>query len=75
MTASEIAYTILVYINTKEAWEEDLQIKASSRTDEERCNTMHHKNKYHLGRGIHLKRFGMARQTMAESITKIAQDF
>jgi hypothetical protein len=42
VTASEIAYTILVYENTKEEWEEDLQIKASSRPDEERCNAMHH---------------------------------
>jgi hypothetical protein len=33
VTASDIAYTILVYENTKEVWEEDLQIKASSRTD------------------------------------------
>jgi hypothetical protein len=43
VTASDIAYTILVYENTKEVWEEDLQIKASSRTDEERQNAMHHK--------------------------------
>ncbi len=28
VTASDIAYTILVYENTKEVWEEDLQIKA-----------------------------------------------
>jgi hypothetical protein len=40
-------------------WEEDLQIKASSRTDEERHNAMHRKKtKYHVGRGKHLKRFG-----------------
>ncbi len=40
MTASDIAYTILV----KEVWEEDLQMnKASSKTDEERRNAMHHK--------------------------------
>jgi hypothetical protein len=59
MTASEIAYTILVYENAKEVWEGDLHIKASSRTDEERCNAMHHKKtKYHVGRGKHLKRFG-----------------
>jgi hypothetical protein len=44
VTASDIAYTILVYENTKEVWEEDLQIKASSKTDEERHNAMHHKN-------------------------------
>ncbi len=59
VTASDIAYTILVYENTKEVWEEDLQIKASSRTDEERRNAMHHnKPKYHVGRGERLKRFG-----------------
>jgi hypothetical protein len=44
VTASDIAYTILIYENTKEVWEEDLQIKAISRTDEERCNAMHQKN-------------------------------
>jgi hypothetical protein len=32
VTASDIAYTILVYENIKEVWEENLQIKASSRT-------------------------------------------
>jgi hypothetical protein len=29
VTASDIAYTILVYENTKEVWEEDLQIRWS----------------------------------------------
>jgi hypothetical protein len=59
VTASDIAYTILVYENTKEVWEEDLQIKARSMTDEERHNAMHHKKPmYHVGRGTHLKRFG-----------------
>ncbi len=59
MTASDIANTILVYENTKEVWEEDLQIKASYKNDEERRNTMHHKKpKYHGRRGKHLKRFG-----------------
>jgi hypothetical protein len=43
VTASDIAYKILVYQNTKEVWGKDLQIKASSRTDEERCNAMHPK--------------------------------
>ncbi len=42
VTASDIAYTILVYENTKEVWEEDLQIKASIKNDEERPNTTHH---------------------------------
>jgi hypothetical protein len=43
--------------NSKEVWEEDLQIKASSRTDDERHNAMHHKkNKCHVGKGKHLKK-------------------
>ncbi len=59
VTASDIAYTILVYENTKEVWEEDLQIKARYKTDKEMRNAMHHKKpKYHVGRGKHLKRFG-----------------
>jgi hypothetical protein len=59
VTASDIAYTILVYGNTKKVWEKDLQIKASYKTDKERCNAMPHKiPKYHVGRGKHLKRFG-----------------
>ncbi len=59
MTASDIAYTILVYENTKEVWEEDVQINASYKNDEERRNATHHKKpKYHVGRGKHLKRFG-----------------
>ena len=48
VTALDIAYTILDYENNKEVWVEDLQIKASSRTDEERRNAMH---KYHIGKG------------------------
>jgi hypothetical protein len=59
VTASDIAYTILVYENTKEVWEEDLQIKASYKADKKRHNAMHHKKpKYHVGRGKGLKRFG-----------------
>jgi hypothetical protein len=58
LTASDIAYTILVYENTKEVWEEEVQIMARYKTDKERCNAAHHKNpKYHVGRGKHLKRF------------------
>ncbi len=44
VTASDIAYIILVYEYTKEVWEEHMQITASSRADEERRNTMHHRN-------------------------------
>jgi hypothetical protein len=59
VTASDIAYKILVYENTKEVWEDDLQIKASYKTDEERRNAMHHKqSEYHVGRGKHLKSVG-----------------
>ncbi len=60
VTASDIAYTILVYENTKEVWEEDLQIKARYKTNEERRNaaTHHKKTKYHVVKGKHLKRFG-----------------
>jgi hypothetical protein len=43
VTASDIAYTVLVYENTKEMWEEDLKIKASYKNGEERRNAMHHK--------------------------------
>jgi hypothetical protein len=59
VTASDIAYTILVYENTKEVLEEEVQIKARYKNDEERHNAMHHKKlKYHVGRGKHHKRFG-----------------
>jgi hypothetical protein len=43
VTASDFANTIPVNKITKEVWEEDLQIKASYRTDEERHNAMHHR--------------------------------
>jgi hypothetical protein len=36
VTASDIAYTILVCKNSKEVWEEELQIRANSSTDDER---------------------------------------
>jgi len=36
VTASDIAYTILVYENSNEVWKEELQIRAISRTDDER---------------------------------------
>ncbi len=59
VTALDIAYTILVYENTKEVLEEEVQIKASYKNDEERRNAMYHKKpKYHKGRGKHLKRLG-----------------
>ncbi len=41
VTASDIANTIPVYENTKEVWEEEVQIKARYKNDEERSNAMH----------------------------------
>ncbi len=34
VTASDIAYSIIVYENTKEVWEEEILIKASDKMDE-----------------------------------------
>jgi hypothetical protein len=36
--APDIAYTILVYENSKEVWEEELIIKARAKMDEQRKN-------------------------------------
>jgi hypothetical protein len=59
ISASDIAYTILVYENSKEGWEEELIIKACAKMDEERKNAeRHHNPRYHEGRGKHLKRYG-----------------
>ncbi len=38
VTALDIAYLILVYENTTDAWEEDLQIKVISKDDMEGCH-------------------------------------
>ena len=59
ISASDIAYTILVYENSKEVWEEELLIKAHAETDKERKNAeRHHNPRYHKGRGKCLKRYG-----------------
>ena len=59
ISASDIAYTILVYENSKEVWEEELLIKACAKTDEERKNAeRRHNPRYHKGRGKRLKRYG-----------------
>jgi hypothetical protein len=58
VTALDIAYTICVNKNSKEVWEEDLQIKASSKDYKKRHHTTHHKQPmYHEGRGKCLKRY------------------
>jgi hypothetical protein len=36
VTASGIAYTILVYENSNEVWEEELQIRVNSKTDDKK---------------------------------------
>jgi hypothetical protein len=59
VSASDIAYTVLVYKNSNEVWKEELKIRAISTTDDERRKaTREKKPKYHEGRGKHLKRFG-----------------
>ncbi len=59
VTASDIAYSIIVYKNTKDVWEESLQIKANYKIPDERCKAQcHQKPKYHEGHGKRLKRFG-----------------
>ena len=58
VTASDIAYTILVYENSNEVWKEEVKIRATSTTDDERRKaTREKKNRYHEGRGKRLKRY------------------
>jgi hypothetical protein len=40
VTASDISYTILVYENSKEVWEEELQIRVNSKTKDKRKKAM-----------------------------------
>jgi hypothetical protein len=55
----DIAYTILVYKNSKKVWEQELQIRANSKTEDERKKaTRKQKPKYHEGRGKQLQRYG-----------------
>ena len=59
VTASDIAYTILVYENSREVWEEELEIKDNAATEEDRRKAIRHKKpKYHGGRGKRVARFG-----------------
>jgi hypothetical protein len=44
ITASDIAYMILVYENSKEVWEEELEIRGSTMPDYEKCTAICHKN-------------------------------
>jgi hypothetical protein len=50
---------ILVYKNSKEVWEEELEIRGSVMPDDEKRKAICHKKpKYHEGRGKRLRRFG-----------------
>ncbi len=52
ITALDIAYTILVYENSKEVWEEELEIRGSTMpADEKHTAICHTKPKYYEGRG------------------------
>ena len=59
ITASDIAYTILVYESSCEVWEEELTIKENAFNDEVRRTMIREKKpKYHGGRGKRVRRFG-----------------
>ena len=58
LTASDIAYTILICENSKDVWDEELQIKSTSKSkDEVKKASRTAKPKYHKGRGQRFKRF------------------
>ncbi len=59
VTASDIAYTILVYENTKEVWEKACRSRQATRLRMRGImQCIIKKTKYHVRRGKHLKRFG-----------------
>ncbi len=71
VTALDIAYTILVYENTKEVLEEDLKIKVSSKDGIEKCHATCHKNPSIMKEGESVsKSSAMVGQMMGEIITK-----
>jgi hypothetical protein len=58
-TVSDIAYTILVYENSKEVWGKELQIRVNLKTEDKRKKAMQkQKPKYHEGRGKQVQRYG-----------------
>ncbi len=71
VTALCIAYTFLVYENTKEVWEEDLQIKVSSKDDMEQRHATRHKNPSIMKEGESVSKSSeMVGQMMGKIITK-----
>ncbi len=56
LTSSDIAYTILIYENSKEVWDEEIHIKLTSKSkDEVKKASRTAKPKYHKGRGQRFK--------------------
>jgi hypothetical protein len=71
VTTLDIAYTILVYENSKEVWEDELQIRVNSKTDDERKKAMQKQNPSIMKEGeSNYRGTEMAGQTMDESTTK-----
>jgi hypothetical protein len=56
ITLSDIAYTIILYENSVNVWREELEIKSTSKTKEERRSARRHrKPRYHHASGKHIK--------------------
>lgn len=71
VTASNIAYTILVYENSKEVWEEEWHIKKSISDDIQRKQATRHKNPSIMKEGESDSRdMVMDGRTLGRSITK-----
>ncbi len=71
VTASDIAYTILVYENCKEVWEEEWHIKKSISDDIQRKQATRHKNPSIMKEGESDSRdMVMYGRTLGGSITK-----
>jgi hypothetical protein len=58
ITPSDMAYTINLYKNSVSVWKEELEIKATSKTNKERRSARRHqKQRYHHASGKHIKRY------------------
>lgn len=58
ITPSDIAYTILVFENSRSVWEEELSIKGRYKTREERKNAPRNAQPvYHAGRGHRIQKY------------------
>ena len=71
VTVSDISYTILVYENSKEVWEEELQIRVNSMSETRGKRQYENKNPSIMKEGeSDCRGSEMAGQTMDESTTK-----